>query len=187
MDELVLQAMARWPEVPAVHGWLRLDRRGQWLLIDRGQPGFVEAVHGAGSPITNRQIVDFIGRNYGHDDHGRWYWQNGPQRAFVDLDVAPLVLRVLGDAPSQQVITHTGFPVSRIDRVIAGDDGVLFVATDLGPGAIDDRDLAALDLDLHDPPPHAGPVGLLRLLGEHPVNRPDRDPATEFGFERRPR
>ncbi|HMN64893.1 MAG TPA: DUF2946 family protein, partial [Burkholderiaceae bacterium] len=40
MDEQVLHAMARWPDVPAVWGWLRLDRRGRWLLVDRGRPGF---------------------------------------------------------------------------------------------------------------------------------------------------
>ncbi|MGB3277244.1 MAG: DUF2946 family protein, partial [Castellaniella sp.] len=30
MDDQVLAAMARWPNVPAVHGWLSLTARGQW-------------------------------------------------------------------------------------------------------------------------------------------------------------
>jgi hypothetical protein len=47
IDDQVLRAMARWPNVPAVHGWLRLGRRGRWLLVDRGAPGFDEALHGA--------------------------------------------------------------------------------------------------------------------------------------------
>ncbi|MEN9315762.1 MAG: hypothetical protein RIS35_2155, partial [Pseudomonadota bacterium] len=72
MDELVLKAMERWPNVPAVYGWLRLDRRGRWMLVDRGVPGFDEALHGAGSEITSPQIIDFIGRNYARDDQGRW-------------------------------------------------------------------------------------------------------------------
>ena len=32
MDEDVLRAMTRWPDVPAVYGWLSLDRRGRWLI-----------------------------------------------------------------------------------------------------------------------------------------------------------
>ncbi|MBM3409976.1 MAG: DUF2946 family protein, partial [Betaproteobacteria bacterium] len=63
-DPLVLRAMARWPNVPAVFGWLRLDPRGHWLLIDRGRPDFDETLHGLGSPITSPAIIEFIGRNY---------------------------------------------------------------------------------------------------------------------------
>jgi hypothetical protein len=62
LDDLVQQAMTRWPNVPAMFGWLRLDRRGRWMLIDRGAPGFDEALHGAGSEITSPPIIDFIGR-----------------------------------------------------------------------------------------------------------------------------
>jgi hypothetical protein len=194
MDELVLKAMARWPEVPAMHGWLRLDRRGRWMLVDRGQPGFDEGTHGLGSTITSPPITDFIGRNYAHDDAGCWYWQNGPQRVFVDLDVAPFLLRVLGspgEARTQRLVTHTGYLIERIEAVFAGDDGVLFVATDLGPAAIDDRDLAALDLELDEkgvtPAVSGTPIGRLRLMGEHPVERLEADPATALGFVRRPR
>jgi hypothetical protein len=191
MDELVLEAMARWPNVPAVHGWLRLDRRGHWLLIDRGRPDFDETVHGSGSPITSPPIVDFIARNYLHDENGRWFWQNGPQRVFVDLDVAPLVLKVMGDAPSQTLVTHAGDAVSRIDRVLADAPGNLLVVTDLGPGVIDDRDLGALDLDLHEAaqaaPAPGDVVGRLRLMGDWEVRRAGPDPAAELGFVRQPR
>lgn len=150
MDAAVIAAMARWPNVPAVHGWLRLDRRGQWLLVDRGRPGFDERLHGAGSPITSPQIVDFIGRNYGHDDAGRWYWQNGPQRVYVDLDLAPLVLRVVGEGTANRLVAHTGFAVQRIDGVYASAEGDLLAATDLGPGVLHDLDLGQLDIDFDD-------------------------------------
>jgi hypothetical protein len=30
MDDIVKQAMAKWPNVPACHGWLGLDARGHW-------------------------------------------------------------------------------------------------------------------------------------------------------------
>ena len=36
MDESVIRAMDRWPDVPAVYGWLELDVRGRWRL--RGEP-----------------------------------------------------------------------------------------------------------------------------------------------------
>jgi hypothetical protein len=50
MDEIVLRGMARWPNVPAVYGWLGLDRRGQWLI--------------KGERIPNPLVTEFIGRNY---------------------------------------------------------------------------------------------------------------------------
>ncbi len=190
IDDAVRAAMARWPDVPAVHGWLRLDRRGRWLLVDRGAPGFDETLHGAGSPITNPQIVAFIERNYLRDAQGRWYWQNGPQRVFVDAAPAPLVFRVLGEAPRQGLVAHTGERVGRIDRVAADDEGNLWLATDLGPGIVDDRDLAALALEsdeAHSPAEDRGEAGALELLGRHPVERLGQPPADAFGFVARPR
>jgi len=184
IDDTVRDAMARWPNVPAVHGWLRLDRRGRWLLVDRGAPGFDEVLHGAGSPITNPQIVAFIERNYLCDAQGRWYWQNGPQRVFVDAVPAPLVFRVLGEAPHQGVVAHTGEPVGRVERVAVDDAGNLWLATDVGPGIVDDRDLAALALGADDSPDGAGE---LELLGCHPVAVLGQPPAQAFGFVERPR
>ena len=32
MDPSVLNALERWPEVPAVYGWLSLSARGDWRL-----------------------------------------------------------------------------------------------------------------------------------------------------------
>jgi hypothetical protein len=187
IDDLVRQAMARWPNVPAVHGWLRLDRRGRWLLVDRGVPGFDEARDGAGSGITSPPIVDFIGRNYGDDGHGRWHWQNGPQRVFVDLELAPLYLRVLGEGPSRSLVTHTGYLALRIDRAAVDAEGNLWLVTEHGPAVVDDRDLGALDLELDELPAAGAPAGRLRLLGEHPVGILAAPPAAVFGFDPRPR
>ncbi|MBN9461363.1 MAG: DUF2946 family protein [Burkholderiales bacterium] len=149
MDEQVLRAMARWPDVPAAWGWLRLDRRGRWLLVDRGRPGFDEARDGAGSPITNPQIVDFIGRNYRSDEQGRWYWQNGPQRVYVDLEAAPLVLRVLGEAQAPRFVTHTGQLVGHIEAGWVGPGGEVLLRTDVGPAAVHDLDLTLLAFGQH--------------------------------------
>lgn len=186
MDDLVLQAMKRWPDVPAVYGWLRLDQRGQWHLIDRNQPGFDERTHGLGSPITSPQIIEFIGRNYTNDGDGRWYWQNGPQRAFVDLAVAPLILRVIGSGADAGLVTHTGQAVDRIDAAWQTPEGELILETELGPGAIHDLDLAALQLTEHAPRPPDDATMSVSLLGR---TLPLRSCGDGLGprFERRPR
>ncbi|MEZ5739945.1 MAG: DUF2946 family protein [Burkholderiaceae bacterium] len=177
MDDQVLRAMQRWPDVPAVFGWLRLDRRGRWCLVDRGQPGFDESRDGHGSPITNAQIVDFIARNYQGDDDGRWYWQNGPQRVYVDLEVAPLILRVRSDLDAGALLTHTGAEVGEVSRACVGEHGELLAMTDLGPGAIHDLDLAALELtETH-----------VVLAGNRLVLGAAGDQAATLGFVRRPR
>ncbi len=185
LDDQVRRAMRKWPRVPAVYGWLRLGRRGQWFLVDRGREGFDEALHGEGSPITSPPILDFIGRNYEADDQGAWYWQNGPQRAYVALDLAPLVLRVLGEPPTQRLVTHTGWLVERVSRAACDLDGNLFLQTELGPAVVDDRDIGQLELHetgtegglglvlhLYPPPGTAGgawPVEPLGVRGARPI------------------
>jgi hypothetical protein len=148
LDEQVRRAMDKWPQVPAVYGWLRLSRRGQWFLIDRSRPDFDQERDGEGSLISSPPIIDFIGRNYECDARGAWYWQNGPQRAFVRLDLAPLVLRVLNEPPTQRLVTHTGYIVERIERVLGDADGNLLMLTDMGPAVVDDRDIGQLQLEV---------------------------------------
>src|SRR5436190_7873738 len=98
MDEIVRKAMARWPNVPAVYGWLTLDGRGRWLI--------------KGDPIANPVVNEFINRNYLRDVEGRWYFQNGPQQVFVELDTAPYILRAWRTADGiLRGETHTGLAV----------------------------------------------------------------------------
>ena len=61
VDEAVRKAMERWPNVPDVYGWLRLDRRGQWLIKDE--------------TIANVTVRDFISRNYLRTDGGAYAFQ----------------------------------------------------------------------------------------------------------------
>ncbi|ESJ23141.1 hypothetical protein B551_0207100 [Cupriavidus sp. HPC(L)] len=90
MDEIVKQAMARWPNVPYCYGWLALDRRGQWRLRNE-----YAQQHGlSGDPLRHPALVGFIERNYLCDEHGAWFFQNGPQRVFVELAYAPWVVRL---------------------------------------------------------------------------------------------
>ena len=76
MDAAVARALAKWPNVPGVYGWLALDRRGNWLIRSASATQRFEK-------IGNAALRDFIGRNYEPDAQGRWYFQNGPQRRGV--------------------------------------------------------------------------------------------------------
>lgn len=144
MDELVLRGMAKWPNVPAVYGWLSLDRRGQWLL--------------KGDRVSNPGIVEFFGRNYSHDEQGRWFLQNGPQRVFVVLDYTPHVLRA---APGSLALTsHSGAAVGAVKGAWIDDAGLLLLDTDLGIGLVHDADLELLVPRFSAPGPLAGEAAL---------------------------
>jgi len=131
MDEIVLQAMAKWPNVPAVYGWLALDRRGNWLIKRE--------------TISNETLNAYISRNYQHDDTGRWFFQNGPQRVFVDLDYTPFVYRAI-NAPKQPLalITHTGAAVHAVQEAHIDEQGAVLLQTDFGIGIVHDQDLDPL-------------------------------------------
>ena len=141
MDAVVAQAMAKWPNVPAVYGWLALDRRGNWLI--------------KGERIANQALRDFIARNYEADAEGRWYFQNGPQRVYVSLAYAPLVVHYEGES----LLDHCGRPFSA-ERAYLDDEGSVLVEGGGRVALVDDRDLAryaddeeALDLIRRDEVP----------------------------------
>lgn len=135
MDQSVLDAVKRWPDVPAVYGWLSLTARGEWKLHPLGDA----QLGGAGQGITNSQILGFIGRNYSSQDDGAWFFQNGPQRVYVRLDAAPLILHV--DPSARAITTHNGITVQQISHWYCDETGQLFALTNVGPGRVDDRDL----------------------------------------------
>jgi Protein of unknown function (DUF2946) len=123
MEPWALNAMQRWPNVPALFGWLSLDRRGRWLIKDE--------------VITRPQIIDTINANYDVDEHGRWFFQNGPQRGFMQLAYAPLVVRVESDT----LITHTEQPVEQLKQIYLDEEGSLLLITEHGPAGLIDTDL----------------------------------------------
>ncbi len=131
MDNAVLAALAKWPDVPHCYGWLSLDRRGQWRL--------------QGEVIRHRGLADFIGRNYTHDDAGNWFFQNGPQRVYVELAYTPWVFHLDG---SGRLLSHTGIAVQAVESAWIDDEGSLILGTDLGTGIVDDRDLASFEARL---------------------------------------
>ena len=139
MDPIVSRAMAKWPNVPAVFGWLALDRRGQWSIQSASSAG--AAVGEAGfEHISNAKLIEFIGRNYAHDDAGRWYFQNGPQRVYVSLDYTPLVYRIARAHPLV-FETHTGAACARLRSAWMDEAGNLLLVSEHGAGLLIDRDL----------------------------------------------
>lgn len=131
MDDIVVRGMAKWPNVPAVYGWLSLDRRGQWLI--------------KGERISNPLVAEFIGRNYARDERGCWFFQNGPQRVFVVLDFAPFVYRVVSPEGSPLALeTHNGKPVSAVAGAWIDETGAALLETEHGMGVVHDRDLDRL-------------------------------------------
>jgi len=130
MDEIVLRSMLKWPDVPAVYGWLSLDRRGSWMI---------KTVAGRFERIANAAVREFIARNYAADAEGRWYFQNGPQRVFVALDYTPWVYRL--DDAGAGFIAHTGTVPRALEAIFLDDAGALLFKTELGIGVLLDRDL----------------------------------------------
>ncbi|QIN60665.1 hypothetical protein SBC1_06420 [Caballeronia sp. SBC1] len=90
MDEIVKQALAKWPNVPHCTGWLLLDRRGQWRMRDDA----TQAARLPGDIIRHDALLGFINRNYAADADGQWFFQNGPQRVYVELGYTPWIVRL---------------------------------------------------------------------------------------------
>lgn len=185
MDARFERALARWPNVPALFGWLRLSQRGQWLIRD--------------SSISNQRITEVINRNYDHDEHGRWFFQNGPQRGYVALDYAPFVLFA---ESSGGLTTHTGLVVTEIIQALLDETGGLVLATEHGAGLLSDRDLTwaltrlqttgsnledALTTALTEPSGETTALRLGALGDEHTLQRCDTNAIPrELGFVRDP-
>ncbi|MFN3494956.1 MAG: DUF2946 family protein [Hydrogenophaga sp.] len=145
MDDIVKAAMAKWPNVPDCLGWLGLDARGRWFMRDdRAQaagvfsnaPGEHHPVS-KGSLLQHEKLLDFIHRNYAVDAEGRWFFQNGPQRVFVELEAAPYVWRLDADAG---VTAHTGMP-AQVQASVLDEEGRLYLVTDLGFGIVHTADM----------------------------------------------
>ncbi len=173
MDDQVRRALAKWPDVPACYGWLALDRRGRWRMRDEHaqQHGLL------GDIVRNAALKAFIDRNYDRTLQGQWFFQNGPQRVYVNLEATPFVLFIEPgtDARAMRCVTHTGQEVREVRTAYVDEHGNFYFAFDAGQGEhiglVCDRDLAALLEHLRGPdglPP--GPQQTLDLLAESPFS-----------------
>lgn len=135
MDEIVKQAMAKWPNVPHCFGWLALDARGNWRMRDER----AQKLNLAGDRIGNPTLLGFINRNYLCDEQGRWYFQNGPQRVYVNLEATPYIART---DPLHGFLLHTGEVLAPVDAAWISDSGLLILKSGRKIAQIDDRDMA---------------------------------------------
>src|ERR1700742_2711074 len=124
MDDIVRQALAKWPNVPHCTGWLMLDRRGNWRMRDDA----AQAAGEAGDVIRHEALLGFINRNYESDAEGQWFFQNGPQRVYVELVYTPWIVRLAVDDTSGELTLtdHAGQPFAPAAVFVDDEGGVLF-------------------------------------------------------------
>lgn len=137
MDDIVKQAMAKWPNVPDCFGWLGLDARGQWFLRDDAVQALGAFPQSKGSLLEHEKLLAFIARNYASDDLGRWFFQNGPQRVYVELEAAPFVWRL---QPGGEVQAQTG-ALATPQACLVDEQGRVYLVTELGLGLVHSQDV----------------------------------------------
>ena len=147
MDDIVKQAMAKWPNVPACSGWLGLDARGQWRLRDataQACGAFTSGNEGArGDELRHEKLMEFIGRNYLKEADGRWFFQNGPQRVYVELETTPWIWRLRCTGDGVQLHSHTGqnLPPDEVQQVLLDEQGRLYLLMPQGLGMVHSMDM----------------------------------------------
>ena len=149
MDDIVKAALAKWPNVPDCYGWLGLDSRGNWYMRDDNaqlaglfcvpSPEAGRQLASKGSLLKHDKLSDFIQRNYAANAQGQWFFQNGPQRVYVELEATPFVWRVEG-APDFEVTAHTG-QVAITQRCFIDEHGRVYLETALGFGLVHTQDM----------------------------------------------
>lgn len=124
MDDIVKQAMQKWPNVPDCYGWLGRDVRGHWWLRDataQAQGAFPQS---KGWRLEHAGWMAFIERNYAVDARGCWFFQNGPQRVYVELESVPQVWRV---QPDGALTTTAGVGVAPPQHCWMDEQGLLYL------------------------------------------------------------
>ena len=142
MDDIVKAALKKWPNVPHCYGWLALDARGDWYMRDDRIQAAGPFPQVKGSRIQHEKLREFIERNYASDAAGAWFFQNGPQRVYVELEAAPWVWRL--QARSRRRRRRCAATPARrrsFESAWLDEHGRLFLATDLGLGIVHTQDM----------------------------------------------
>jgi hypothetical protein len=193
MDEQVIRSLIKWPDVPDCYGWLALDRRGQWRMRDE----FTQQNNLPGQVIKHQSLNEFISRNYARDTQGKYFFQNGPQRVYVDIEATPFIART---DPVRQFVLHDGETMADIHEVCLTEHGQLVLSNGRQIAMLDDRDLAQCLplLKIHGQSIHddqlmqwlvspTDDLSLSTLQRDMPVRWVHSDRlASSFGFIRRP-
>ena len=134
MDPQVQQALIKWPNVPHCFGWLALDARGNWRMRDNQ----AQTLNLLGDKIHNPTLRAFINRNYLADEIGRYYFQNGPQRVYVNFQATPYIAQFF---PDLGWMLHTGQKMPLCNQVWMTEDGAIILKSGNYVAQIDDRDM----------------------------------------------
>lgn len=137
MDDIVKQALAKWPNVPDCYGWLGLDARGHWYLRDaqvQAQGPFAQV---RGSRVEHEKLLAFIHRNYECDARGCWFFQNGPQRVYAELESTPWVWRLDAEGKLQ---SQTG-EAAEATQCLVDELGRAYLVTARGLGLVHSLDM----------------------------------------------
>ena len=110
---------------------MRDDRVQELGTFQSGNPG------SKGSVLRHEKLIEFIHRNYEADAQGRWYFQNGPQRVFIELEVTPHIWRISDEF---EVTSHTGKD-SKIEACLVDENGHVYLQTSLGFGLVHSLDV----------------------------------------------
>ena len=137
MDDIVKKAMAKWPDVPHCYGWLALDARGHWRMRDER----AQHLNLPGDKVMQAALLGFINRNYMADARGCWYFQNGPQRVYLNLEATPFIART---DPAHGLLLHTGEPLTLLQGAWLTPQGDLIVRSEGKVAQVDDRDVVQL-------------------------------------------
>lgn len=97
-----------------------------------------QAAHASGDVIRHPALLSFIWRNYLPDERGCWYFQNGPQRVYVELETTPYIART---DPVHGFVTHDGEPLAAIEQAWMTEEGRLVLRAGRKLAMVDDRDL----------------------------------------------
>ncbi len=157
MDDIVRQALAKWPNVPDCYGWLALDSRGDYYMRDDACQAagafqtYRNNAHAKGSRIEHDKLLAFIYRNYAYDERGAYFFQNGPQRVYVELADTPFVLRTDAGGSIQ---THTQ-QAALLKQAYVDETGRLFLDTTQGFGLVHTQDMVLAEAVLTDAVAHA--------------------------------
>jgi hypothetical protein len=171
MDDLVKQAMLKWPNVPDCFDWLGLDARGDWYMRDSQVQAQGDFPAPKGSRLAHAKLISFIARNYSCDAQGRWFFQNGPQRVFVALENTPWIWRI---RPLGAIYSHTE-QRTQVVRCLLDELGHLYFETTMGIGLVHTQDVFAASQLIEEFNWTVYPIGYDELPDRYRYSRNPKD------------
>jgi hypothetical protein len=88
--------------------------------------------------LQHEKLIEFIHRNYSADSTGAWFFQNGPQRVYVELAATPFVWRLSSDF---KLTAQTGAE-TQAHICYSDESGRVYFQTAMGFGLLHTLDVA---------------------------------------------